>query len=100
MIRKLVENLIIDVYESKGKQGEIQNADGDYLMLSGLVAAMLRQTHWQLQRETKRALPDIKKLGDRGARNRRYEATKQDVDNVLSGLRAAVDDMLHLAGHK
>ena len=40
MIRKLVENLIIEVYEKHGKQAEIQK-DGDYLMLSGLVTAML-----------------------------------------------------------
>jgi hypothetical protein len=99
MIRKLVENLIIDVYEKHQKQAEIQK-DGDYLMLAGLVAAILSQTHWPLQRETKRAFPDLKKLGDRAAHNRRYWATKADIDNVLSGLRAATDDLLHLAGHK
>lgn len=99
MIRKLVENLIIDVYEEHGKQSDIQK-DGDYLMLSGLIAAILSQAHWPLQRETKRSLPDIKKLGDRAAHNRRYEATRQDIDQLLVGLRAAVDDLLHLAGHK
>jgi hypothetical protein len=99
MIRKLIENLIIDVYEKHGKQAEIQSS-GEYLMLSGLIAAILKQTHWTLGRETKRSLPLIKQLGDRGAHNRRYEATKQDVDQLLPGLRATVDDLLHLAGHK
>jgi hypothetical protein len=100
MIRKLIENLIIDVYEKHGKEAEIKNKDGDYLMLSGLIAAILAQNHWQLQRETKRELPEIKKLGDRSAHIRRYEATKQDIDRVRSGLRATVDDLLHLAGYK
>lgn len=99
MIRKLVENLIIDVYEKDKKQTEIQQ-NGEYFMLSGLITAMLNQTHWTLQRETKRSLPDIKKLGDRAAHNRRYEATRQDIDQLLAGLRATVDDLLHLAGHK
>jgi hypothetical protein len=99
MIRKLVENLIIDVYEKHQKQAEIQK-EGEYFMLGGLVTAILNQSDWQLQRETRRSLPEIKKLGDRAAHNRRYWATKQDIDNVLSGLRAAVDDLLHLAGHK
>ena len=45
-------------------------------------------------------MPEIKKLGDRAAHNRRYWATKQDIANVLSGLRTAADDLLHLAGHK
>lgn len=100
MIRKLIENLIIDVYEKHGKQAEIKNRDGDYFMLSGLVTAILAQSHWQLQRETKRELPEIKKLGDRAAHNRRYEATKQDIDHIRSGLRVTVDDLLHLAGYK
>jgi hypothetical protein len=99
MIRKLVENLIIDVYEKHKKQSEIQK-DGEYFMLAGLITAILGQTHWPLQRETKQALPGIKKLGDRAAHNRRYEATRQDIDQILPGLRATVDDLLHLAGHK
>jgi hypothetical protein len=99
MIRKLVENLIIDVYEKHKKQSEIQK-DGEYFMLAGLVTAILNQNHWQLQRETRKTLPDIKKLGDRAAHNRRYWATQGDIDKILTGLRAAVDDLLHLAGHK
>jgi hypothetical protein len=100
MIRRLGEHLIIDVYEKHQKQSEITDSDGSYVMLNGLVKAISTQTYWSLQRETKQALPAIKKLGDRGAHSRRYEATKQDIDNVLSGLRAAADDLLHLAGHK
>ena len=99
MIRKLVENLIIDVYEKNQKQAEIQK-NGEYIMLAGLIIAILNQTHWPLQRETKTSLPDIKRLGDRGAHNPRYEATRQDIDQLLPGLRATVDDLLHLAGHK
>lgn len=99
MIRKLVENLIIDVYERHGKDAEIKK-DGNYFMLSGLVTAVLSQKHWQLQRETKKELPQIKTLGDRAAHNRRYEATRQDIDQLRGGLRATVDDLLHLAGYK
>lgn len=100
MIRKLVENLIIDVYEHHKKEVEIKNKDGDYLMLSGLITAILNQGHWSLQRETKRSLPDIKSLGDRAAHNRRYEAGRPDIDKILPGLRATVDDLMHLAGYK
>ena len=100
MIRKLVENAIIDVYDKNNKASEIRNADGDYLMLSGLIGAIMKQTYWPLGRETKKALPALKQLGDRAAHNRRYEATKQDIDVLLPGLRATIDDLLHLAGHK
>jgi hypothetical protein len=100
MIRKLVENAIIDVYEKNGRESEIKNVDGEYLMLSGLIAAILKQAHWSLGRETKKCLPDLKRLGDRAAHNRRYEAQKQDIDNLIHGLRATIDELLHLAKHK
>jgi hypothetical protein len=100
MLRKLVESLIIEVYEKCGKGDEIKK-DGDYLMLSGLVHHILNvQKYWSLQRETKRELPDLKKLGDRAAHNRRYQATKQDIEQIRSGLRVTVDDLLHLADLK
>jgi hypothetical protein len=100
MIRKLIENLIIEVYERNQKQAEISSKDGDYLMLHALVSAILAQSHWPLERETKRSLPELKVLGDRGAHKRRYHANQQDVDKVLTGLRATVDDLLHLARYK
>ncbi|HEX8424197.1 MAG TPA: DUF4145 domain-containing protein [Pyrinomonadaceae bacterium] len=100
MIRKFVEILIIEVYEAHGKAGEIKDGGGDFLMLRDLVTRILAQSHWNLSRETKRELPNIKKLGDRSAHNRRYVATKQDVDGVLSGLRVIADDLLHLANLK
>src|SRR5262249_4393588 len=68
MIRKLVEVLIIAVYEAKG-QAESIKKDGNFLMLSGLIDAILAQTEWNLGRETKAALPLLKSLGDRSAHN-------------------------------
>ena len=88
------------MYERNKKEGEIRIKDGDYLMLAGLIMEILKQSHWPLQRETKKVLPELKKLGDRAAHNRRYEATRQDIDQLLAGLRATVDDLLHLAGYK
>jgi hypothetical protein len=100
MLRKIIESLIIEVYENHGKGDDIKK-DGDFFMLSGLINHLLHvQKYWSLQRETKRELPELKKLGDRAAHNRRYQATRQDIDQVRSGLRVTVDDLLHLAGFK
>lgn len=97
MIRKFVEILIIEVYEAIGKAHEIKDTRGDFLMLGDLINSILAQTHWNLGRETKRELPNIKSLGDRSAHNRRFIATKADVDKVIPGLRVIADDLLHLA---
>lgn len=97
MIRKFVEILILEVYEANGKADEIKDGGGNYLMLRDLVTKILSQKYWHLSRETTRDLPGIKSLGDRSAHNRRFLATKPDVDKVLPGLRVIADDLLHLA---
>jgi hypothetical protein len=96
MIRKLVEILIIAVFEGKGEAAAIKK-DDNFLMLSGLVDAILARTDWNLGRETKTALPLLKSLGDRSAHNRHFLARKVDVDKVLPGLRVTVEDLLHHA---
>lgn len=101
LIRRFVETLIVEVYEAKGKASEIQDTNGDFYMLQKLIDATLSEkTAWNLGRETKKTLPLVKKLGDRAAHNRRYVATKKDVDEVVPGLRIVADDLLHLAGIK
>lgn len=96
MVRKLVEVLIIAVFEAKGEAAAIKK-DDNFLMLSGLVDAILVRTDWNLGRETKIALPLLKSLGDRAAHNRHYMVRKPDVDQLLPGLRVTVEDLLHHA---
>lgn len=100
MIRRFVETLIVELYEAKGKANEIQDLNGDFFMLQKLIDATLGERSWNLGRETKKTLPLVKKLGDRAAHNRRYVATKKDVDEIIPGLRVVADDLLHLAGIK
>jgi hypothetical protein len=66
-------------------------------MLGELINAVLQDSTWHLGREVKDSLPDIKRMGDRSAHNRRYIATKADVDKVLPGLRVIADELLHVA---
>lgn len=100
MVRRLVETLIIELYESKGRDTEIKNSVGDFLMLRDLVKKVVSDTSFNLCRESKRVLPLVKDCGDRSAHNRRYTATRADLDGVIPGLRVLADDLLHLAGLK
>ncbi len=97
MIRKLVEILIIEVFEAHAKSADIKDKDHNYFMLGDLVDRLLAEPKWTLGRETKRFLPEIKTSGNRSAHNRFYIATKGDLDRLLPGLRVAVDEMLHLS---
>ena len=64
-------NLIIELYEAKGKAAEIQDDNSNFLMLRDLVDTITADKFWNLSRETKQALPLLKSLGDRSAHNRR-----------------------------
>ena len=100
MIRRFIETLIIEVYEAHGKDSEIKDTNGDFMMLRNLIDQILSNNSWNLGREAKQALPLIKNLGDRSAHNRRFLAKKQDIDKIVPGLRVVADELLHLAGLK
>lgn len=100
LIRRVVETLIIEVYEAKRKEADIQDRDNNFFMLSILIDKMTTDTSWSLGRETKSAFPLLKNLGDRSAHTRRYLANKADIDKVLPGFRVVADELLHLAGLK
>ena len=98
MIRKLAEILIIAVYEKNGVAHEIKDKNDNYLMLADLLTQFrTKKAVWHLARETLPCLEEVKKRGDRSAHNRTYLANKQDVDNIISGLRVTIPDLIDKA---
>ena len=97
-MRRLIETLIIESYESLTRESEIKDSNNNYLMLKDLVKKVTDPGGLTLGRDAKKALQDIKELGDRSAHNRRYNAVKADLEKVQSGVRVAVDEMIKLAG--
>jgi hypothetical protein len=97
MVRKFIEILIIEVFEAHGKAADIQDGDKNYYMLGELVDRLLADATWTVGRKTKKYLPEIKTSGNRSAHNRRYVATRQDIDKFIPGLRVVADELLHLA---
>jgi integrase len=97
MCRRLVETLIIEVYESCGRAAEIKLADGNFLMLNGLVNFFENDTAFNVGRKGMKGLRDFKTLGDLAAHSRRFNAQKEDIDLVRDGLRVIVEELVHLA---
>jgi hypothetical protein len=97
MLRRLIETLIIETYEHLKRENEIKDNDNNYVMLRELVVRATGSGGISLGRDTKKALSDVKELGDRAAHNRRYNAVKADLEKIQSGVRLAVDEMLNLA---
>ena len=100
MIRRLTETLIIECFEAKNAAATIKNQAGDYVYLSDLVTALLGQTAWGLGRNAKRALPNLKDVGDKSAHSRRFTAHRSDIDKLIPDLRVVVQELLYLSGLK
>jgi hypothetical protein len=100
MARRLLETLIIEVYESKGIDSKLKKPDGTFHQLSGLVGVVLNETSFNISRNTKTSLPKLKDLGDQSAHNRRYTARQADIDGIKRDLRVTLEEFVHLAGFK
>jgi hypothetical protein len=100
MIRRLLETVIIEVFESKGLAHQIKNPAGDFLYLSDLVDATLNEASWNLGRNAKRALKELKAVGDRSAHSRRFIAHRHDIDRIIPLLRDVIQELVYLAGLK
>ncbi len=100
MIRRLLETLIIECFENYKIADKIKSGSGDFLYLSDLIAAVTKESAWNLGRKAKAALPRLKEVGDQSAHSRRFIAHRSDLDKLLPDLRIAVQELLALAALK
>jgi hypothetical protein len=98
--RRLIEVVIIEAFEEHGIAAKIQNKDGDFLYLGDLIDAALTEPSWNLGRNTKRALPRLKGVGDRSAHSRRFTAHLKDVEKNIDDLRDVIQEFIYLADLK
>jgi hypothetical protein len=99
MIRRLLETLIIEVFEHHKIEAKIKK-NGDYVYLKDLINITLAESSWTLGRNTKNALPKLKDIGDKSAHSRRFNAIRNDIDEFKSELRTVVQELLILANLK
>lgn len=100
MIRRLIETLLIECFEHHQLAKKVTTAGGDFLSLGDLIDMALKEPTWNLGRNTRRALPRLKNIGDRSAHARRYLARKWDIDQVRDDLRISTEELLFVAGLK
>lgn len=101
MIRKLLETLIIEVFEKNKLESKIKNSQGHYNYLSDLITEFVNQKDaFKIGRNTIQSLPKLKKLGDLSAHNRRYVAKKPDIENIKDDIRIILEELVHLIDYK
>lgn len=93
MLRRLVESLIIEVFEAHGIEASIKDASGEYLELKALIGKAVAETKLKLTRNTRNALPNLKFLGDLSVHARRNLVRMGDLKNVRNDARAAIEEL-------
>ena len=97
MMRRLLETSIIEAFEARGLAANIQDPlTKDFFQLTPLVNAALAETSWNLPKNVRKCLPDLRDLGHKSAHNRYYVAKQPDIDKLAGVYREAVEAFLHL----
>lgn len=96
MVRKLIETLIIELFEFEKISDKIKDKDGHFFYLSDLITKFQSEDTWNLSRNTTQSLPIIKKYGDLSAHNRRFSAKKPDLEKLKPDLRIVLEELIHL----
>ena len=101
MIRRMLETLIIEAFEHAGIDSKIRNQQsGTFFYLSKLIDSTLTESTWNLGRRAKKALPNLKNIGNQSAHDRRHIATRRDIDSKRGDINAAVRELVGLADLK
>lgn len=100
MIRRLLETLIIETFESYKITDRIKDCNGNFYFLSELIRVTLSESSWNLTRGSKGALIKLKDIGDKSAHSRRYHAVRNDLDRLLPEIRIVVQEFIYLSGLK
>ena len=97
MIRRLLETLIIECYESFGISQRIKNQSGDFLYLSDLIDLFQGEDSWNISRNAKKALKNLKLIGDKSAHSRRFVAQRRDIEGIFPDIRDVVQELIYIA---
>jgi hypothetical protein len=100
LLRRLVETLIIECFESAEVAERITAGDGLYVGLADLIRETLNCDLFRISRGATgglQRLTRLKELGDRAAHARRFMATRADIDRVTNDARIVVQELAYIA---
>jgi hypothetical protein len=97
LCRRLMESLVIEIYLSRGRHGEIQQ-NGVFVSLDRLLARIKGDGTLALGRATPKTMDEVKQIGDTAAHDRTYITQQGDIDDLKSRYRKLISELLVLAG--
>lgn len=95
MLRKILETLIIELFERHGLDMKIKNGSGGYLFLSDLITKLVSENKLHLTKVVREDMPKIKKLADSSVHSKRFSAKKTDIDNIKTEIRIILQELVN-----
>lgn len=96
MVRRLLETLIIEVFEKKGIADKIKDASGNYLMFTDLVSKLISTPETPIGRATKKELPTIATVLNNCAHSRSFNISKAQLVQYQAFIVIAVQELMGL----
>jgi hypothetical protein len=87
LCRRMVECLLIEVFDKAGQLAAIKNADGSLMMFDGILGRAKSGQHIRLPRGAAGVLDKIKEIGDAAAHDRYHITSEQDIGEFRSAFR-------------
>lgn len=96
MLRKILETLIIELFERHSIDNKIKNNNGGYLFLSDLISKAVSENTWHLTKISREDMPKLKKLADSSVHSKRFSAKKIDIENIKTEIRIIFQELISL----
>ncbi|MGD1928848.1 MAG: hypothetical protein ACFB12_08040 [Leptolyngbyaceae cyanobacterium] len=100
LMRRLLEICLIHSYENLEISDDIKDGQGNYKMLSDVVANALGNSKLSLLRNTKSCLDNFRTIGNFSAHKIYYTARRSDLQKVVLDYRAAIEELFYKSGFK
>ena len=98
MMRRLLEILLIHVFQKLGKEAEIKDEEGNYQNLKTLINKAKSSKDASLSPQTRRTIDDFRELGNLSAHLITYSCRRDDIRPMRMDFRAIIEELLYKAG--
>lgn len=98
LMRRLVEVLLILSFRHLGIENEIQDVNGNYMMLDGIINNAKQNQKLALSRNSKQHIDTYRQLGNFSAHRIEYICRREYIQPHIQDYRALTVELLHKAG--
>jgi hypothetical protein len=92
LMRRLMESLLIEVFEHTGQGRLIKDAAGEYKMLKGIIRA-IGGSSIKFARGVDKTIENVKKVGDNAAHGRTHITKKNDINDLKIEYRKLISEL-------